>query len=130
MARRNGEPAVLVIEDDDDVRQSLADMLTERGYHALGVATTHRGRSLLEHGFRPRAIVLDPFTPNGAPAFQRALAANPEWSRIPLILGAAATDTHHAPLPAPRRRRLAQPLDCRQLLDFVGHYCAPTSARR
>ncbi len=130
MAKRSADPEVLVIEDDDDVRESLADMLTARGYLALGVATTQRGRALLEIGFRPRAIVLDPFTPNGAGAFQHALATNPEWSRIPLILGAAAPEAHHALRIMTRRSRLKRPLDLRQLLDFVGQYCAPTSSMR
>ena len=130
MGKRSTEPEVLVIEEDDEVRESLADMLTVRGYAALGVATTDRGRALLEIGFRPRAIVLDPFTPNGAAAFQCALAANPKWSRIPLILGAAAPETRDEHRVGTLQRRLKRPLDVRQLLDFVGQYCAPTSVRR
>jgi len=130
MGKRSTNLEVLVIEEDDEVRESLADMLTARGYAALGVANTHHGRALLEIGLRPRAIVLDPFTPNGAAAFQCVLAANAEWSRIPLILGAAAPETRDEPRAAAPRRRLKRPLDLRQLLDFVGHYCAPTSARR
>src|SRR5438552_17513740 len=81
------DPVVLLIEEDELVRESLGDMLTERGYAAVAVATPSNGMLLLERGFRPRVIVLDPFTPNGAAAFKERLAADPALIGTPVVLG-------------------------------------------
>ena len=74
---RPPEPIVLLIEEDDRVRESLGDMLTGRGYPSVAVRTPASGMVLLERGFRPRVILVDPFTPNGAARFKEQLATNP-----------------------------------------------------
>jgi CheY-like chemotaxis protein len=120
------EPEVLVIEEDDVVRESLSDMLTERGYCAVGVRTPATAITLLQRGFRPRVILLDPFTPNGAVRFKESLAANPALIGIPVILGPrgrAAEDQVRRTLP--REHHLDGPLDVGHLLSLVHEYCRP-----
>ena len=84
------DPVVLLIEEDETIRESLSDMLTERGYAAVSVRTPAGGMILLERGFRPRVIVIDPFTPNGAAAFKERLAADPALNGTPVVLGPRA----------------------------------------
>ena len=114
---------VLIIEEDDDVGQSLSEMLTERGYGALAVRTGPKGLDLLGKGMNPRVIVLDPFTPNGWRAFRRAQSANPAWASIPVLIGTGAREPD-APS-ATREHRLSRPLDIERLLELVNHYCRP-----
>jgi len=122
MPRKRKDPVVLVIEEDEQIRESLSDMLTERGWSAIGVRTAGLGIELLERGFRPRVIVLDPFTRNGAQHFKHALAEREPLDQIPLLVGpgglAAGVERtfrceHH----------LHAPLDVPELIRLVHTYC-------
>lgn len=53
------EPAsgrILVVDDDDAVRNVLVDMLVETGYDARGVSSAREARHALEH----ETVTLDP----------------------------------------------------------------------
>jgi two-component system nitrogen regulation response regulator NtrX len=57
-------PFILVIEDDRDLRRACLDMLTARGYQALGAASVGEGlRAFGER--RPAAVLLDLRLPDG-----------------------------------------------------------------
>ena len=122
MPRKRKDPIVLVIEEDEQIRESLSDMLTERGCAAIGVRTAGLGIELMERGFRPRVIVLDPFTPNGAQHFKHALAAREPLARIPLLVGpggiAAGVEKTMA-----CEHHLHAPLDVLELIRLVHTYC-------
>jgi len=116
---------VLIIEEDDDVGQSLSEMLTERGFDALAVRTGPKGLELLGNGLVPRVIVLDPFTPNGWRGFRTAQTANPDWASIPVLVGGAhAAQVSDGP-GIGREHHLGRPLDVEHLLDLVNRYCRP-----
>jgi CheY-like chemotaxis protein len=126
MRAQTKDPVVLLIEEDETIRESLGDMLTERGYAAVAVATPSNGMLLLERGFRPRVIVLDPFTPNGAAAFKEQLAANPTLMGTPLVLGPrGASPERQIRRTLPREHHLLAPLDVHELLKVVHGYCRP-----
>ncbi len=129
MAMRRDDPSVLVVEDDDEIRESLAEMFTGQGYRALGVATPHKAFQLLERGWRPRVILLDPFTPNDARGFQTKLAANPAWATIPTIVGPGVTATHETSFGTRHTHFLSKPLNLRHLFDILGRYCGSRSVR-
>jgi DNA-binding response OmpR family regulator len=116
---------VLIIEDDDDIGQSLSEMLTERGYGALAVRTGPKGLDLLGKGMVPRVIVLDPFTPNGWRSFRAAQHANPAWAAIPLLIGGGRPSEPVTPLTPGREHHLGRPLDVDELLQLVNRYCRP-----
>jgi len=129
MTMRRDDPSVMVVEDDDDIRESLAEMFTGRGYRALGVATPHRAFELLERGWRPRVIVLDPFTPNDVHGFQSKLAANPTWATIPMIVGPGADPATDAIQGRKQTHFLRKPLNLRDLFEILGRYCSGRSLR-
>jgi len=116
---------VFIIEDDDDVGQSLSEMLTERGFGALAVRTGPKGLDLLGKGMVPRVIVLDPFTPNGWRAFRAAQHANPAWAGIPVLIGGIERSESVAPTAPAREHHLGRPLDVDELLQLVNRYCRP-----
>lgn len=116
---------VLIIEEDDDVGQSLSEMLTERGYESLAVRTGPKGLDLLGKGMIPRVIVLDPFTPNGWRAFRAAQSANSSWSAIPVLIGDPRGLEAGESTPSSRQHRLSNPLDVEELLALVNRYCRP-----
>ena len=124
MRGRRLNPMVLVVEEDDEVRDSLSELLTERGYLAIGTRTTAAARAILGGGFRPRVIVLDPFTPNGAQQFKTDLRADPTLRRTPVILGPGGLRKDPTGRPAlPYEHHLRPPLDLKALLHIVHGYC-------
>ncbi|HJQ84309.1 MAG TPA: hypothetical protein VKA21_09555 [Candidatus Binatia bacterium] len=126
MRAPSNEPVVLLVEEDEHIRESLSDMLTERGYAAVGVSTPGNGLALLARGFRPRVILLDPFTPNGAVKFKEDLAADPALAGIPLILGPRGNAPEHQVKPSlPREHHLRRPLDVYEVIRLVHGYCRP-----
>lgn len=53
------EKSVLVIEDDEDVRSVICDVLEDSGYIATGARNGQQAIEMLESGLRPQLIVLD-----------------------------------------------------------------------
>ncbi len=126
MRNSNLDPVVLVVEEDEQIRESLSDMLTERGYSAVGVGTAVRALALLDQGFRPRVILLDPYTPNGAQQFKADLGANPSLTGIPVIVGPGGLrNDPRMRATLPREHHLHAPLDVQTLMQLVHGYCRP-----
>ena len=114
--------SVLVVEDNDDVREMMAVTLELEGHH---VSTAINGADALEklhHGERPCVILLDLMMPvmNGW-EFRRALDLDPVLRDVPVVVVSAATGEM-----ANRARaaaHLPKPLDMDQLLEIVGDLC-------
>jgi CheY-like chemotaxis protein len=81
------KPILLVIDDDDDVREMLDTTLSDEGYQ---VVTAHHGAKaieLLNDGLAPNVILLDIMMPvmNGWEFWDRH-QAHPRWRNIPVIV--------------------------------------------
>jgi DNA-binding NtrC family response regulator len=124
MRRSKQDPIVLIVEEDEQIRESLSDMLTERGYSTVGVRTGSHGMTLIDRGLQPRVIVLDPFTANGARQFKVDLAARTSFARVPVIVGPGglAAGVEHT---LRHEHHLPPPLDVQELLRLVQGYCRP-----
>jgi CheY-like chemotaxis protein len=78
---------VLIVDDDRDVRDSLADLLSEWGF-AVGWATNgQEALGLVDAGVRPRVILLDLTMPvlDGR-GFLRERKAHPVLAGVPVIV--------------------------------------------
>ena len=113
---------ILVVEDNDDVREMMAVTLEVEGHE---VATAINGRDALDKlhsGRKPCLILLDLMMPvmNGW-EFQRALEHDPELRDVPVVVVSAATGemTRRAEASA----YLPKPIDMDQLLDVVCVFC-------
>jgi CheY-like chemotaxis protein len=121
--------SVLVVEDNDDVREMMAVTLELEGHH---VSTAINGADALEklhHGERPCVILLDLMMPvmNGW-EFRRALELDPVLRDVPVVVVSAATGEM-----ANRARaaaHLPKPLDMDQLLAIVGALCQDANGGR
>lgn len=58
----NKQPAILVVEDDDDIRELVAFSLEEEGYHVEQAADGLRGQEMAET-LKPDLIILDLMLP-------------------------------------------------------------------
>lgn len=81
------EPAILVIDDDIDIREAIAEIVARNGYRVLEAADGNEALALLRGGARPVGIILDLMMPgmNGY-AFRAAQLADPALADIPVIV--------------------------------------------
>ena len=80
--------SIMVVDDDDDIRRSVADALEEEGYV---VSTASMGRDALrllkDSGVRPDIILLDMMMPDmDGWAFREEQEKDPELASIPIIV--------------------------------------------
>ena len=90
MNRRETKAAVLIVDDDRDVRELLAELLNQEGYHAIMAATAEEALTRLETVI-PDLIVSDLMMPgmDGAELLAR-LGNDARYAAIPTILLTAA----------------------------------------
>ena len=56
-------PLILLVEDDADIREALAEMLETEGYQVIGAANGRAALRRLTDGLRPALIILDVMMP-------------------------------------------------------------------
>jgi CheY-like chemotaxis protein len=113
---------VMVVDDDDDIRETLAGLLEEEGYAVAAFPTGLEALDALRGGLGPRVILLDLMMPvmDGA-EFRRAQLADARLAGIPVILITAAG------LERVDRREfsevLRKPLKIDRVLEAIAEYC-------
>ena len=79
-------PHVLIVEDDDGSRRALTNVLEDRGYTVVGVASAEEALDLLAGEIRPKLIVLDLMLPGQEGwDFRNAQKKDPRIADIPVI---------------------------------------------
>jgi CheY-like chemotaxis protein len=113
--------AVLVVEDDLEIRESLLEVLEEAGYAAQGAANGRAALTALAQGPKPGLILLDLMMPvlDGA-GFREAQLADPEIAHIPVVIISAYHDVPTSARQLGVSRALKKPIDLDQLLALVG----------
>jgi CheY-like chemotaxis protein len=110
------EVSALVIEDDDDARELLADLIARAGYSVRTARDGHEAVELLRI-IRPHVIFVDLEMPimSGA-EFRRLQCRNREWRKIPTVI---ITGTNSEPLDLAIEATLLKPVPTKDLLDIV-----------
>ena len=120
-------PAVLVVEDDQDVAMTINDVVEERGYRAICVPNGRAALSVLESE-RPALMLVDMFMPvmNGA-EFLKVIKKTPKLASIPRVIMTAAND----PMIGIKEdvTVLYKPVDFDALTGLLQRYCEPGRAR-
>jgi CheY-like chemotaxis protein len=108
---------VMVVEDDHDIRDSLAVALTDAGYEVIDASNGQIALDRLATR-EPGVILLDLMMPvlNGL-EFLAHFRKNPRWSRIPVIVASANRGYDATDLGA--FAVLRKPLDLDLLLESV-----------
>jgi CheY-like chemotaxis protein len=90
MNRRDTKIGVLLVDDDRDVRELLAELLTQEGYHVIMAANAEEALARLETVI-PDLVVSDLMMPvmDGAELLAR-LSSDARYAAIPTILLTAA----------------------------------------
>jgi DNA-binding response OmpR family regulator len=125
----SGAP-LLIIEDDQDIRESLVEFLEDHGYR---VDAARDGREALDHLVRARErpclIVLDLMMPvMDGQQFRAEQLRDPELSQIPVLLISAYGDVEERASDLGRLPFLRKPFDLEQLLEQVEARCRIAAA--
>lgn len=83
--------SILLVEDDDSIREPLAELLGDEGYAVLQAGHGGEALDMLDGGARPAAIVLDLTMPVvDGPEVLARLRADKRWRAIPVIVVSAS----------------------------------------
>ena len=117
-------PAILVVDDDDDVREALVDILRDEGYEVLEAINGKRALDVLEAMVeRPGLIITDLTMPemNGAELLI-ALTQVTNIAALPILVCSA--DDRPGDLPEVARY-IRKPPTLAALLELVHELCGP-----
>jgi len=91
---RDQRPTLLLVEDDDEIRSSLEDVLSELGYRVHAEPSAEAALPMI-HQFRPDAVVADVRMPglSGIEFCQRLTGDGPH---VPVVLMTAFGDVEMA----------------------------------
>ena len=111
--------SVLVVDDDDDIRDAICGVLEAEGYTTLSAENGEVALEAMGRGRRPCVVLLDLMMPvmNGWD-FMRAVSQKHDLDDLPVVVVSAYSET------APGAKRvLKKPLDVKQLLAAVREFC-------
>jgi CheY-like chemotaxis protein len=114
---------VLIVEDDADLREMMAQMLSLEGFQAVAVANGFEALKYLHDGHsKPDVILLDLMMPvMDGWEFRRKQQADPAFADVPVIVLSALDQSRAADVQA--EAFLKKPLDFDRLLQLVRQYC-------
>jgi CheY-like chemotaxis protein len=113
---------VLIVEDDADLRDMMAQLLALEGFRAETVSNGREALEYLRRGDFPEVILLDLMMPvMDGWEFLRHQQQNAEYAAVPVVVLSAADTNSVATLED--TAFLKKPLDFDRLLDMVRRYC-------
>jgi CheY-like chemotaxis protein len=114
---------VLVVDDDESIRESLCEILADEGHRAVAVENGQQALDLLRTDRRPCLILLDLMMPvmDGA-RFRLEQLRDPALSRIPVAVITAAGASAAASVKT--EAFLPKPFRIDSVLNLVQRFCA------
>ena len=114
---------ILIVEDDRDMREMMAQLLTLEGFRASTAANGRDALEYLQRGDLPDLILLDLMMPvMDGWEFRRLQREDPALANLPVIVLSALDPSRVAEFG--ETVFLTKPLDFDRLLELVRHYCA------
>jgi CheY-like chemotaxis protein len=115
---------ILVVEDDEALREGLSDALVLEGYRVESAENGQTALRILRTGARPCLILLDLMMPvMDGWTFRQELSRDPALADIPVVVMTAASAIASRGVPA--HTTLLKPLQMDTIIDVVLQHCAP-----
>ena len=112
-------PLVLVVDDDPDAREAMAELLQIQGFAVLAAGNGHEALELMKVE-NPRVVLLDLMMPVlSGWEFLRRRKAQPELARIPVIVTSAVIDRAVGAQADGADAVLRKPIDIEKLMKLV-----------
>ena len=110
---------ILIVEDDQDIRESLRDAFVDEGYNVLTAANGRDGLDVLRTHPPPCTVVLDLIMPvMTGNAMYEAMQADPALAAIPVII--STSDPSRAPSGV---LLVKKPVHLQTMLTTVEKFC-------
>ena len=121
---------LMIVDDDDDLRNTLADILTAQGYQVAAFGDARAALAALEDGQTPFLILLDLMMPGMSGwEFRAAQLENATLASIPVVVVTAANALSDGVHSLSDLEILRKPFDLEALLAVVDRYNAVARAR-
>jgi CheY-like chemotaxis protein len=123
---RAARRVVMVVDDDDAIREALEDVLSDEGYEVIGASDGQQALDYLNADKRPNAIMVDLWMPvMDGWKFLDAMLADARFSSIPLVVLTAARDQRARALRV--AEVLTKPVQLNQVLGVLERLTAIAS---
>jgi two-component system response regulator MprA len=115
---------LLLVEDDEDVRDAIAASLRDEGYVVAEAENGWRALEWLRRNADPCLVLLDLWMPVMSGMEMRAqMVQDPRLAALPLVVVTAAGDGKAQAEEMGAIGYLRKPLDLRDLLETVERFC-------
>src|SRR4051812_44004646 len=117
--------SILVVEDDNDIRQSLVEILQEEGYTVLSALNGKEGLEVLKKAEPlPGLVILDIMMPvlDGY-GFRLEQMKSPRLASVPTALFSANGRLDEKARKVGVTEFLKKPIDLNKLFDLANKYC-------
>jgi len=114
---------ILVIDDDDDIREVLATLLDEAGFRVVSAANGREALERLREDPQPDVILLDLMMPEmDGYQFRAEQQRDPALRAIPTLIVTAGTVTSRVEALG-AEAILRKPVSLRRLVDTIRRFC-------
>ena len=115
---------ILIVDDDLDIREALADVLGDHGYAVFAAGDGFEALTYLRTNPAPSMILLDWMMPkcNGA-QFRAQQLEDPILAKIPVVLLTADVNLEGKTRQLDAHAYLAKPVSLEHLLEVVARVC-------
>jgi CheY-like chemotaxis protein len=115
---------VLVVEDDSDIRDELADVIEDSNYRTIRAANGAVALQKLRGGPRPCVILLDLMMPvMDGHEFLAEQQSDAALKEIPVVVLSAHLDGAHGGAQMSAAAFLKKPIDLAELLSTIERFC-------
>jgi CheY-like chemotaxis protein len=119
---------ILVVDDDDDIRESMLEILEEHDFAVAGARDGEDALRQLRNGLKPDAILLDLMMPvMDGRQFRAEQRADPALADIPVVVLSAHSDVTQAGADIEPRAFLKKPSSLKEIIAAV-EACFPEDA--
>ena len=116
--------SILIVEDDEEIREILAEMLTERGYTVITARDGAEGLAAMREAPGPCVVLLDLMMPvMDGWALRAEMLADPALAKIPVVVVSGASDLERRSSRLQAASVLTKPVKWPVLLESVRAYC-------
>ena len=115
---------ILIVEDDEVMREVLSDLLTDEGYRVAGAANGREALNKLRQCEPPCLILLDLMMPvMSGWEFREQQRRDPSLAAIPIAVVTGVRETPDQVAALGAVDYFQKPLDVDRLLEVVAQYC-------
>jgi len=119
---------ILLVEDDCDVREALAELLESEGFEIHIAVDGWEALEYLRAGRRPGLILLDLMMPRmDGVEFRAAQRRDPAIAGVPVVLLSADAHMREKAAALDAAGALGKPVDIDELLGIIGRFSEQTA---